>query len=389
VKPKLPRGVRIDGAGNLFAHSTKTGPEITRHLVEKAGQFRALQVYMEEAREILGFTPHVEDKATLMKVAQFWWKRTYAHVPGDIEAFNLYWKFLDQQPQVFGKTSETEPDILVNMLGARWCDQGFPVVTMGEKYCAALTATDIPKDMAEEVEAPWKCFLIEIPGTDLLQVWDPDEEASVRVTRILVQRHLSPKVALPTEPVPEPTWQWRWLAFSDTNQHIWRSGQAAEILEPVSFREQELHHYYDPEREHAFVDQIAHDERLYITIGRLVINTCLALSNPENVKEIGSSHERYRNRSAKDPRTGPPEQRVYQLGQPIKVDCRSAVKEWLGGHRKSSTVNVQFLVRGHWRNQAHGPKMALRSRRWIEPYWKGEKDAPIPLRSHKLEGSEA
>lgn len=387
MKPKPPRGVELDGRGNVVARSSKTGPVITRHLYEKAAQYQALLTYFEEARELFGFSPNVEDKTTFMKVAQFWWKQTYAHTPSDGEALDKYMAFLDKQSEVFKQTSAVEPDALVNMMGARWCDQGFPVVTMGEKYCAALAATEVPREMVEEIEAPWKCFLIEVPGTDLLKVWDPDELKSVRITRILVQRHFSPSTVLPNEPVPEPNWQWRWIAFSETNQHIWRGGLAHELLQPISFREHELHHYYDPEREEAFVEQVAHDERLYMVIGRLALNVCLALSDPENVKTVGSSHERYAS-SGRDPRTGPPEQRVYQLGKPIKVDCRPAVREWLGGTRESGTVNVQFLVRGHWRNQPHGPKKTLRRRQWIEPYWKGEKDAPIPLRSHTLEGED-
>lgn len=389
MKPKPPRGVSIDKDGNIMARSQKTGGVIERHLAQKAQQFGVLLRYFEEATRILGFAPHVEDKTIFMRVAQFWWKQLYAKTPGDGEALDKYMGFLDEQPELFREVSKVEPDALVNTMGARWCDQGFPVVTMGEKYCAALVATEVPRDIVEEVEAPWKCFMIEVPGTEMLRVWDADELKSVRITRLLVQRHFAPKTVLPSAPVPEPNWQWRWIAFSETNQHIWRGGLAHEILQPISFREQELHQYYDPEREEAFVEQVKHDERLYVALGRLAINVCLALSDPENVREVGSSHARYKTGSGRDPRTGPPEQRVYQLGKPIKVDCRHAVQNWLEGTRASSTVNVQFLVRGHWRNQPHGPKLTLRRRQWIEPYWKGEKDAPIPLRTHTLESEEA
>ncbi len=385
MKPKPPRGVELDRSGNVVARSSKTGPVITKHLYEKSAQYHALLQYFDEAAKLFGFAPHVEDKTVLMRVAQFWWRQTHQHTDSDGEALDKYMAYLEDKPLVFRETSKVEPDALVNMMGARWCDQGFPVITMGEKYCAALIATEVPPEMVEEIEAPWKCFMIEIPGTEMLQVWDSDEMKSVRITRLLVQRHFAPKTTLPHEPVAEPNWQWRWIAFSETNQHIWRGALAREILQPISFREHELHQYYDPEREEAFLEQVKHDERLYVALGRLALNVCLALSDPDNVKEVGSSHARYK-AAGRDPRTGPPEQRVYQLGKPIKVDCRHAVQNWLEGTRASSTVNVQFLVRGHWRNQAHGPKHSLRRRQWIEPFWKGEKDAPIPLRTHKLEG---
>ena len=43
-----------------------------------------------------------------------------------------------------------------------------------------------------------------------------------------------------------------------------------------------------------------------------------------------------------------------------------------------SSPTVKFVVRGHWRNQAHGPNMTLRKMTWIQPYWKGTEDAPTP-----------
>jgi len=43
---------------------------------------------------------------------------------------------------------------------------------------------------------------------------------------------------------------------------------------------------------------------------------------------------------------------------------RSASEGW--------KISYSFLVRGHWRNQACGPGMSLRKRKWIEPYVKGK-----------------
>ncbi len=45
---------------------------------------------------------------------------------------------------------------------------------------------------------------------------------------------------------------------------------------------------------------------------------------------------------------------------------------------------MQFLVRGHWKNQAHGPRSSLRKRIWIKPFWKGDEHARILLRNYKV-----
>ena len=392
VRPNLkpPRGVRmvegLKGRMDILARSDKTGPAITEDLLQKTFAYQGLLQYYKEATEILGFAPHTTDKATLMKVAQFWWKLTYKNVDDDGLALDKYTDYLDDKPPVFKGTSTIEPDALVNTMGARWCDQGFPVVTMGEKYFAALAATDVSEEMIEGLESPWKAFMIEVPD-GLLFLWDPDEQKQVRVTRILVQRFFGSTATLPEDRPPhgyELNWLWRWLVFSESGQHIWRGGLSKDLLRETTFGEREIRNYYDPEREEAFTDQLAHDQRLFVVIGRLMLNVCLALTDPDNIREVGSSHSRYKG-SSRDPRTGPPEQRVYQLGKPIKVDCRAPLRDYLEGRRRTATViTAQFLVRGHWRKQPHGPKHTLRRRQWIQPYWKGPEDGPIPLRAHQL-----
>jgi hypothetical protein len=48
------------------------------------------------------------------------------------------------------------------------------------------------------------------------------------------------------------------------------------------------------------------------------------------------------------------------------------------------TLKYRTLVRGHWRNQAHGPQLTLRRRTWIEPHVRG-KDAGEKIAGHDYE----
>ena len=48
------------------------------------------------------------------------------------------------------------------------------------------------------------------------------------------------------------------------------------------------------------------------------------------------------------------------------------------------TLNVKFIVRGHWRNQACGKDHLDRKRMWIYPYWKGPEMSEIVNRKYKL-----
>src|SRR5207342_2722631 len=78
-----------------------------------------------------------------------------------------------------------------------------------------------------------------------------------------------------------------------------------------------------------------------------------------------------------------PPARTFELARPVSVDCRSEVREYITGtgahHRSSKLRTVTWLVRGHWRHQAHGPERSMLTLRWIEPFWKGADAAVEPL----------
>jgi hypothetical protein len=66
----------------------------------------------------------------------------------------------------------------------------------------------------------------------------------------------------------------------------------------------------------------------------------------------------------------------WSLGHEVKVgpELRRAAAESAlaaGAGPVGWHVRKRFVVRGHFRNQAHGEGRALRTKRWIEPYWKG------------------
>ena len=69
----------------------------------------------------------------------------------------------------------------------------------------------------------------------------------------------------------------------------------------------------------------------------------------------------------------------YRVGRPIRLgpEIREALE-----HRQGTAgwkIAQRFIVRGHWRNQAHGPRHQLRTRKWIQPHWKGPKDVAEAL----------
>lgn len=67
-----------------------------------------------------------------------------------------------------------------------------------------------------------------------------------------------------------------------------------------------------------------------------------------------------------------PTRPLYDVGRVVKLskEMREALKSARGGGDSRSLIH-RFIVRGHWRNQPHGPNRSLRRRQWVEPFWKG------------------
>jgi hypothetical protein len=128
------------------------------------------------------------------------------------------------------------------------------------------------------------------------------------------------------------------------------------------------------------------DERRLGLLARLVINTCVAMTDSDNVRTIG----KHRRASSEGSRrfSKEPELRTYRVGKPIQLDVRPALTSYIRGETRNSPT-VQFLVRGHWRDQACGPKLSRRKTIWIEPFWKGDPEAPINVRAHVANDGEA
>jgi hypothetical protein len=87
--------------------------------------------------------------------------------------------------------------------------------------------------------------------------------------------------------------------------------------------------------------------------------------------------------SSKGKRSGPVAGELYRIGDTIEIDFRSAVQEVWSGEKREGP-KVQFVVRGHWRNQACGPGRSERRETWIRPFWKGDSEMRVLLRRHGL-----
>lgn len=215
----------------------------------------------------------------------------------------------------------TDVDATTGEFLGEWLLGGFPRLEISHKYAAALCCTDCPPEI--EIRAPWKAWSLVVPPGLF-----GDERTPARL----------------------------WVLGSRWVGMLWPDGffQHVENKPAVS----------------AFA----------IMMENLISGACLSLADPEqHRKPAGSSHSKGNKRS------GPPDLSLarFLLAPPVTVDLRQHLADALkpGG---GGVPKVQFLVRGHFRQQVHGAGRALRKTIWIEPHWKGPETGHVLLRPHQL-----
>jgi hypothetical protein len=240
---------------------------------------------------------------------------------------------------------------------ARWYAQGFPTVLLrSHTHAAALAATSIPEDI--EFHAPFASTLFLFPDGLLSNVWGAmlhapelddglwtvviyrsDGFLKKMLVRVPLDHHLRGDLGTPKVDVR--------LA-----QNGWAYGELNSAL----LRQQQV-------------------------VSRIVFGACLALTSTRSDTPSRLAEERRSNRA----KGVLPACRVFHVGAPVNVDCRKAIEDYIqNGSNSRGPLTLQFLVRGHWRNQACGPRWSERRLKWIEPHWKGPTDGLIKVRPHVI-----
>lgn len=222
--------------------------------------------------------------------------------------------------------------------GLSWLDSNFSKLEVSHKLAASLCLTDVPDDL--EVQAPWSAWSLVIPD-GLLAVQEGDGFARVLCEGSRVRYLIS---------------------------------TSGRCVGPICVNQS------------GAPDHVA---ALFKVLNSLVKGACLALSDPDQYKKKSLSGNEG---SFKSKRVGgAPElnNARYMLSAPVQVDLRDVLHAVLRGEKRSSgKLSVQFLVRGHWKNQAHGPQHSLRKRIWLQPFWKGDENTRILLRNYIIKDEE-
>lgn len=276
---------------------------------------------------------------------------------------------------------------------ARWHSHGRPCVRLDPRLIAELMASDIDEEMLDDLRSPWPSFIIRLPEG---LVVDP-EGRSYTSLGVHTFKRPAPTAEMLTgiEHLPEAVQEIgrkmhegmtllagaTWGLYPTTTEGFATWQEEATLAQHMG------------KTDRVFVVEprftpTKFAKRLLEASSRLAASVCLLIQDSGLQKWSEPAKKRKINSRWRSPNQLP-QTAEYVVGADVKVsiDCRETVSHYLLGER-SSLPKFQWLVRGHWRWQACGPKMADRRRRFIEPYWKGPDKAPILVKLHVVEAAE-
>lgn len=100
--------------------------------------------------------------------------------------------------------------------------------------------------------------------------------------------------------------------------------------------------------------------------------TWFLMKQPGVAEETSVAPDKALARSYKRANKKPPEVKLIDLRRHVRRQGETAEEA-----EARRSLSVRFMVKGHWRNQAYGPKRGLRRMMYISPFVKGPDGAPL------------
>ncbi len=237
--------------------------------------------------------------------------------------------------------------------GARWSLGGFPVLTMSRQQAADIALSDVPPEMANETMSPWDAFLIVVEG-DFCETCD----GTVSRVHVVQSRFRT-----------DDSWSFQAFPGGFELTSTFRTG--AQL---ASWRD----HESGPVPMYAEVEKTQEDERTISAIGRLVIGSCVAVTEYGARPELDRGGRRKRRKWS-----FVATEKRFRLGSPVEIDFSNEVQSYISGER-NGVRKSRWVVRGHWRNQPCGVGRYERRKTWVRPHWAGPNEAPVLVRDYKI-----
>lgn len=311
----------------------------------------------------------------------------YSESTGDIRFAHLLLQALIRDAGLEARAETLLEDIGSGELAyalMRWFKGGCPRFRLSHGLTTQLALTDpvgVPRD---HVRQPFPVYVIELPSPNGPIAWPPEQDAhGIDPAYIFVNTGVY--AANPDDTFPGG----RNLAdpkMLDGLDALRRGTVMVPRMSVVLFNwhphvvAHDIHHMSSELIEIAnksVDDGLEHDETHIVMAVRLAYNLALHLKhNPSSSSSGGKTvNHDHGLRSL-----------LYELGRDVVLNkqlrdtARSACVS--GRDPQRWILQKRFIVRGHWKQQAHGPGRADRKLIFVEPYWKGPADTPVVTRAY-------
>lgn len=272
--------------------------------------------------------------------------------------------------------------MMINHTYARWLKFGMSIFRPTPDLFASLVLTDPTNVEPEVVKPPFPTFFVHLPpktfySSGLLD--GTDEELS-----LVMINHVQ---TVPKEVREGPIS----LQEARSERHIdlinfMMMGPTVFLIDslPVLGRTdwsmEDWLTRNQPKKMWMDAEQDERDLCMRLAFRRFYVNFCLYISE----RGMGVKQKRYTSRSAarRAKKKGAPKKmnpETWVIGKEVKIgkDLLGAAQDYINSGRRSSSgwkIKKRCVVRGHWRNQACGPRWTQTKRVWIEPFWRGPKE---------------
>lgn len=250
---------------------------------------------------------------------------------------------------------------------ALWAHQAFQKIVTTHTFAAALMCSDASRESLEDLPVPWRAFMIVVPD-GLLAFESGATGVKVDLRRILVTLAEDGSANLAAYDPSE--------RGNDATSAVF--SQSAPTMAELLFDGDE------PELVGEGVSADGPEARALKMAKRLVVGLLMTLAYTDNLRRSKASTNG-RTRTDSSGREEP-QHRTTFVGKPLKIDLRDKVRSFLGKPTGGAyrAPSVQVLVRGHYKRQVVGVGRSGRKVIWIEPYWKGDPEAPILSRPRRV-----
>lgn len=288
--------------------------------------------------------------------------------------------------------------------------------SLSEALALRLLTTEIKGVHADDVRLPFGAFYVELPPG--LLWWDHVDTGRHEVRALSIVEGDAPRVSGKADTEKNPGRRLLVMCYCEPNANSVdpADDNLAYFTIPLYSKELTLTEMFDSDRavvEVNSTERMLRDDnkvngkfggmeltnmQLRNLVRQFVVNVLLYLNTPNadvvhasadkvrRLKKMKAKGKKARQRQ-KDQIAKVRAERNWLVGSRVTIDrdLKKAVAE--GKKGTGGKLRFKSLVRGHWRNQAHGPGRTLRKMIWIEPHVRGgELDGPLLGHSYDVKG---